>query len=178
MSSPLNTTHRPVLNAYISLGSNQESATGTALETLALAIKELQSLSVSPICSSSFYLTEPVDCAPGTDEFVNAAAKITVASNCDPKELLQSLHDIEAKFGRSRGDTVNAPRPLDLDLISMSGVEVQSAALKLPHPRAHERLFVLMPLAEIDPNLKLTPSKPTVSELIKTLPAGPWVRKL
>ncbi|MFT4862181.1 MAG: 2-amino-4-hydroxy-6-hydroxymethyldihydropteridine diphosphokinase [Pseudohongiellaceae bacterium] len=178
MSSQLNTINKPSLNACISLGSNQESASGTALETLTLAIAEIERLSVAPIQQSSFYLTEPVECAPGTAEFINAAVVIEVADTCDPLSLLQSLHEIEAKFGRSRSGGVNAPRPLDLDLICISGIEIKTSSLVLPHPRAHERLFVLMPLAEINPRLQLAQGQPTISELIQGLPSRPWVKQL
>lgn len=178
MSSQLNTINKRRLNAYISLGANQESTTGTALQTLTLAIADLQQLSEVPIIESSFYLTEPVDCAPGTAEFINSAVLLEVAEDCDPMALLQSLHDIEAKFGRKRGGGINASRSLDLDLICISGIEIQTSALVLPHPRAHERLFVLKPLAEINPSLQLASGKPTIAELIEALPSGPWVRRL
>lgn len=178
MSSLSSTTNKPTLSAYISLGSNQESASGSALETLELAITELKALSAVPVLRSSFYKTEPVDCAPGTAEFINAAAMLEVSDSLAPLSLLQSLHDIEAKFGRERGDGVNAPRPLDLDLICIAEIEMSTPLLVLPHPRAHERLFVLMPLAEINPDLQLLTGQPTVAALIEDLPAGPWVRKL
>jgi 2-amino-4-hydroxy-6-hydroxymethyldihydropteridine diphosphokinase len=178
MSSLPNTTNKPTLRAYISLGSNQVSASGSALETLNLALAELQGLSLAPVRSSSFYQTEPVDCAPGTAEFINSATMLELAGNCDPMLLLQSLHEIEAKFGRNRGPEINAPRPLDLDLICIPGIEMETSALVLPHPRAHERLFVLMPLAEINPDLQLLLGHATVSELIKQLPPRPWVRRL
>jgi 2-amino-4-hydroxy-6-hydroxymethyldihydropteridine diphosphokinase len=178
MSSQLSTTNKSNLKVYISLGSNQESASGTALETLKLALVDLQAMSIAPLVKSSFYQTQPVDCAPGTAEFINSAAKLELPVDCDPVDLLQSLHGIEAKFGRDRDGNSNAPRPLDLDLIYISAIQLDTSELVLPHPRAHERLFVLLPLAEIEPDLELLPGQPSVTELISGLPDGPWVRKL
>ncbi len=178
MSSQSNTTRKLGLRAYISLGSNQDSASGTALETLKLALKDLEAMSIAPIIKSSFYQTQPVDCAPGTAEFINSAAKLELPMDCNPVDLLQSLHGIEAKFGRARDGTSNAPRPLDLDLICISGLELDTPELVLPHPRAHERLFVLLPLAEIEPDLELRPGQPSVTALISGLPDESWVRKL
>ncbi len=181
MSSQPSIINNKMRDAYISLGSNQASKSGTALETLRLAMIELESLSETPASLSSFYLTEPVDCAPGTAEFINAAARISVPEGTAPLDLLRSLHSIESKFGRDRqGGSVglNQPRPLDLDLICISGEAVDTAQLILPHPRAHERAFVLVPLAEISPQLTLRVGQKNVSQLITELPTSPWVRRI
>lgn len=87
----------------------------------------------------------PDPSAPG---FVNGVA--LVGTDLSPADTLAALHAIERAFGRARGET-NAPRTLDLDLIAHGRAVSDDAGLTLPHPRAHERLFVMGPLAEIAP---------------------------
>ena len=85
---------------------------------------------------------------PGMPDYLNGLALVETALS--PHQTLMALRRIEAAFGRRR-DASNAPRPLDLDLIAHGRLVLEEPALTLPHPRAHERLFVMGPLAEIAP---------------------------
>ena len=100
--------------------------------------------------TSSLYLTAPV--AMMISRFVNAVC--TVKTSLDGVALLAELNRIEAEFGRERTFR-NAPRTLDLDIIDFDGIRSDDPYLTLPHPRAHERSFVMLPLAEILPDFEL-----------------------
>jgi 2-amino-4-hydroxy-6-hydroxymethyldihydropteridine diphosphokinase len=147
--------------AYIGLGANL----GDARRTVEVAIDELNGLSGTTLLTrSSLYRSAPV-AADGPD-FVNAVA--CVRTTLAPEELLAALLRIEQHHGRRRS-TPNAPRTLDLDLL-LHGDRVQrSATLTLPHPRAHQRAFVLAPLAEIAPGLSISGHGP-VAALLAALP--------
>ncbi len=82
----------------------------------------------------------------------------------EPAVLLRGLQDIEARFGRRRSHR-NAPRTLDLDLLLYDDLRVDEPSLQVPHPRMHQRAFVLAPLAEIDPQ-RHVPGQPALAELL------------
>lgn len=84
-----------------------------------------------------------------------------------PELLLEALQEIERHFGRQPRVAVNEPRPLDLDLVAFGGQTRSSPLLKLPHPRAHLRRFVLSPLSELAPDLVLPGQKLPVRELLR-----------
>ena len=135
--------------AYIALGANL----GDARTTLTLAIQNLASLPKTELLrASSLYSTAPID-ASGPD-FINAVA--LVRTQLKAHELLTALQAQENAQGRLRPYR-NAPRTLDLDIVCMFGpegeVRMNNATLTLPHPRMQERAFVLVPLAEIAPEL-------------------------
>ena len=135
--------------AYIALGANL----GDARATLTQAIQNLASLPKTELLrASSLYSTAPID-ASGPD-FINAVA--LVRTQLKPHELLAALQAQENAQGRLRPYR-NAPRTLDLDIVCMFGpegeVRMNDATLTLPHPRMQERAFVLVPLAEIAPEL-------------------------
>lgn len=135
--------------AYIALGANL----GDARATLAQAIQNLASLPKTELLrASSLYRTAPID-ASGPD-FINAVA--LVRTQLKPHELLTALQAQENAQGRLRPYR-NAPRTLDLDIVRMFSPEgevcMNDATLTLPHPRMQERAFVLVPLAEIAPEL-------------------------
>ncbi len=132
----------------MSLGSNQ----GDRLAYLRAAVLSLQtSGSVQSLRTSSVYETAPVgltDQAPFLNMVVACQTALT------PLELLRLCQTIEAKSGRTR--TIRwGPRTLDIDIVAMEGVVQNSEELTLPHPRAHERAFVLVPLLELEPNAEL-----------------------
>jgi len=134
----------PVL-AYVGVGANL----GQPRAQVEQGIDALHRLpDTQLIARSSLYASAPVD-APGPD-YVNAVVALRTALAADA--LLQSLHAIEARFGRAR-PAHNAPRTLDLDLLLYGELRSDDAALRLPHPRLHERAFVLRPLLEIAPQL-------------------------
>lgn len=145
-------------SAYIGLGANL----GAAHETLATAVRaiaEQPGLRVS--ACSGLYRSAPVD-AEGPD-FLNAV--IRIEGSLGPLALLAVLQTLEARAGRER-PYPNAPRTLDLDLLLFDDQVLETATLTLPHPRLHQRAFVLMPLAELDAEL-LIPGRGTVRELLR-----------
>ncbi len=135
--------------AYVALGSNLSNPE-TQLKKAFLALKQLKQTSL--VQQSSLYRTAPVG-YDNQPDFINAVAE--VRTELTPEALLTALFGIEQDFGRER-PFANAPRVLDLDLLWYEGVELASDFITIPHPRMHERGFVLLPLAEIAPNLVLT----------------------
>lgn len=131
----------------IALGANLSSPAGPPAATLREALHALEAAGVRALRVSSFYRT-PAWPDPSDSPFVNAVA--VVRTGFTPERLLAVLHEVEAAFGRVRS-TPNAPRPLDLDLIDYDG-RVAAGPPVLPHPRAAERAFVLVPLVEIAPD--------------------------
>jgi len=130
--------------AYVGLGANL----GDRLATLREAVRRLGDLGrVAAV--SSVYETDPVGYAD-QPAFLNAAAR--VETDLPPAEVMAGLLEIEAQLGRVRSFR-NAPRTLDLDLLLYDGVVLDEPGLTLPHPRLHERAFVLVPLAEIAPKV-------------------------
>jgi 2-amino-4-hydroxy-6-hydroxymethyldihydropteridine diphosphokinase len=160
--------------AYIALGSNL----GNSAETLSAAMDRLQTLSARPLFRSSLWSSSPVDCPPGSPPFVNAMAGLMPLPGETPESLLLKLQALEKSFGRTPKKILNEPRPLDLDLITFGREQRHSAALTLPHPRAHLRRFVLQPLSEIAPDLILPGQLKSVSQLLTELPAGESVQQL
>ena len=133
--------------AYVGLGANLGDARA-AIERGLAAIASLPGTRVESV--SRLYRTAPVD-ASGPD-FVNAVARLR--TTLDPHALLQALLRIERAEGRQRPYR-NAPRTLDLDLLTWDALELNTPDLVLPHPRMHERAFVLAPLAELAPELQI-----------------------
>jgi 2-amino-4-hydroxy-6-hydroxymethyldihydropteridine diphosphokinase len=103
------------------------------------------------------------------NEYRNGIA--VVEANGPPSEVLEALFAIERSFGRTRG-VPNAPRTLDLDLIAHGRTVLEGPGLVLPHPRAHERLFVMGPLAEIAPGWRHPVSGKTAAELAASATVG------
>jgi len=130
---------------------------------------ELQRLSDAPVLRSSLWQTSPVDCPPGSPKFVNAIIGLAPRPDETPESLLAKLRELEKEFGRRPKKILNEPRPLDLDLIAFGNDVRRSPDLVLPHPRAHERRFVLQPLKEIAPDLVLPGQGKTVPELLEAL---------
>ncbi len=143
------------------MGSNL----GDSLSTILLAIGALEKLSVTPLKSSRFYSTKPVDCPLGSPDFINVAVHLTVSSEETPESLLIKLQAIEKSLGRQLKTIHNEARSLDLDLILFGNEIRNSPQLTLPHPRAHLRAFVLTPLADLDPELRLIGMNETVRAL-------------
>ena len=137
-----------VIPAYVAFGANL----GEPAETLRAAAVALgRRPGVELVAGSPIYRTRPIG-PPGQPDYANAVAR--VETGLAPEPLLGVLHAVEAEFGRVR-DVRWAPRTLDLDLIWYEGEERADECLTLPHPRAHEREFVLRPLSDLDPDLVL-----------------------
>lgn len=139
------------VTAFIALGSNL----GDSRHIIEAAFVRLQELSAAPVRRSSLWRSAPVDCPPGSPDFINAVASIVPLPDESPESLLAKLRAIEIEFGRAPKAVLNEPRPLDLDLIAFSAEVRSTVQLILPHPRAHLRAFVLRPLAEIAPDFIL-----------------------
>jgi 2-amino-4-hydroxy-6-hydroxymethyldihydropteridine diphosphokinase len=135
--------------AWLSLGSNLEAPA----EQLARALDELAAeRGLSVLATSSFYRTTPVGGPPGQPDFCNAC--VALATWHGPYALLAITQAIEQAHGRVR-DVRWGPRTLDIDMLAFDDVVLSDPVLSLPHPRAAERGFVLVPLAEIAPALVL-----------------------
>jgi 2-amino-4-hydroxy-6-hydroxymethyldihydropteridine diphosphokinase len=147
---------------FVALGSNLGDSRRIILDAMA----RLQNFSGSPILKSSLWQTSPVNCPPGSPKFVNAVVGLIPMENETPESLLEKLRDLEKEFGRSQKKILNEPRPLDLDLIAFGNEIRNSSDLILPHPRAHERRFVLQPLDEIAPDFILPNQTKEVSQLL------------
>lgn len=148
--------------AYVGLGSNlgdREATLRVALEQLA-AEPGIQLVAVSRVRE-----TEPVGVLD-QPRFLNAAA--AVETELPPRELLERLLGIERRLGRARSGPRFGPRTIDLDLLLYGDEAVDEPGLEVPHPRLHERAFVLEPLAELDPGL-VVPGRGPVSALLAGL---------
>jgi 2-amino-4-hydroxy-6-hydroxymethyldihydropteridine diphosphokinase len=134
--------------AYIGIGSNLDDPRRQVLE----AFDELDQLPHSRVVKrSSLYRSAPVGYTAQPD-FINAVAQVETALPAE--RLLAELQQIEARHGRARS-FANAPRTLDLDLLMVGSAQLSSTGLTLPHPRMHERAFVLKPLLEISPDAEI-----------------------
>ena len=143
-------------DAFIGLGANL----GDRAREIESAGAEIAALATTTlIARSALYASAPLD-APG-GEYLNAVAHVRTA--LAPLELLRALQAIESRHGRVR-PFAGAPRTLDLDLLLYGDIVLASDQLTLPHPRLHERAFVLVPLAEIAPGL-VVPGRGRVVDL-------------
>jgi 2-amino-4-hydroxy-6-hydroxymethyldihydropteridine diphosphokinase len=148
------------VDAYIGLGANL----GDAGATLAAAFNALEALPDSELVQrSSVYRSAPID-SSGPD-YLNAVVRLRTALGAH--ELLAQLQSIERSHGRERPYR-NAPRTLDLDLLLYGEQLIHTPTLVVPHPRAHERAFVLAPLGEIAPQLVI-PGRGAVADLHSAL---------
>lgn len=160
--------------AFISLGSNQ----GDSPKIIREAFHRLQLLGRSPLLLSSLWLTTPVDCPLGSPRFVNAVVGLEPREGESPETLLVRLQKMEVEFGRRPKQILNEARPLDLDLLSFGAERRDTPALRLPHPRAHLRKFVLQPLSEIAPDLILPHQTKPVVRLLQELASTESVSRL
>ena len=159
----------------IGIGGNLTSARfGAPCEVLAASLVALEAEGIRVAARSAWYRTEPV---PPSDQpwFVNAVASL--ATDLCASDVLAKLQAVEARFGRTRGER-NAARVLDLDLLDHHGQIVETASLVLPHPRLHERRFVLFPLAEIAPEWRHPLLGLTAEQLLARLAAQDAVERL
>jgi len=133
----------------LGIGGNLESARfGPPRDTLSAALAALNEKRVKILRRSGWYRTEPV---PRSDQpwFINGV--VSLATELGPQDLLMLLQATERQLGRVRGEP-NGPRILDLDLLDYHGEVMDTPSLVLPHPRLHERRFVLMPIVDIAPD--------------------------
>lgn len=153
---------------YIALGSNLGNREENLRKSLA-AIAKLSKTQVERV--SQFITTTPVGGPAGQTDYLNAAAQLT--TELSPEDLLKALLAIEHDMGRQRArETRNGPRNIDLDILLYDNLLVDKPDLKIPHPRMHERLFVLRPLAQIAATVIHPRLGKTVMALLRTCPMG------
>jgi 2-amino-4-hydroxy-6-hydroxymethyldihydropteridine diphosphokinase len=159
---------------FIGLGANLTPAGfDTPQAGCEAALKMLGNLGVKIVKTSSWYESAPV---PPSDQpwYLNAVAEAVTAS--DAASTLAVLHQVEAHFGRQRS-TSNAARVLDLDLLDFGGQIHHLSQLTLPHPRLHERAFVLLPLRDLVDDWMHPETGTPLDALITQLPAGQLIRR-
>jgi len=142
---------------------------GAPLNTCKAALEALGGMQVRVVRQSRWYWSVPVPVS-SQPNFVNAVVEVEAEYN--PKELLTILHNVEAEFGRTRGG-LNAARVLDLDLLTYNDeVRGPGSDVRLPHPRMHERAFVLKPFIELAPHWNHPILKCSALKLLAQMPPG------
>lgn len=162
----------------IAMGSNLGARQGNLERGVEMLLARMPEANIS--AGASLYETDPVDCAPGTQAFLNTV--IELESPLSPPEVHAHLVAVEQGMGRPLEREKNAPRTLDLDVLYAGDFVSDDPVLILPHPRLHLRRFVLQPLIEIRPSLRLPGQALTITELLQALPdddasvrpAGTW----
>jgi 2-amino-4-hydroxy-6-hydroxymethyldihydropteridine diphosphokinase len=151
-----------VTRAYVGLGANL----GDRAAMLRAALEQLAAEpGIELVAVSAFRETDPVGVAD-QPRFLNAAA--AVETDLGPRVLLDRLLGIERRLGRTRAGPRFGPRTIDLDLLLYGDEQVDEPGLELPHPRLHERLFALEPLAELDPEL-VVPGRGPLAAIVARL---------
>lgn len=160
------------MRAGIALGSN----VGDRLRNLQRARDRVCALQGArePILQSPVYETAPLGCEAGAEDFYNAVVQIGFEDSADV--LLHGLQEIEQALGRERDHAWSVSRTIDLDLLYFGDEVRDDAVLQLPQPRMRDREFVLRPLAEIAPDLRLPGETASVRELLARIPAGGAVK--
>jgi 2-amino-4-hydroxy-6-hydroxymethyldihydropteridine diphosphokinase len=138
-----------VRTGYLGLGSN----VGDSAAHLRAAIELLAAHGVEIEAVSSAYVTEPVGEVLDQPDFLNAA--IRIRTDLEPEALLDVCKAVEAERGRALDAPRHSPRPLDVDLLLLGDLELETKRLTLPHREVTSRRFVLAPLLELEPGLKL-----------------------
>jgi 2-amino-4-hydroxy-6-hydroxymethyldihydropteridine diphosphokinase len=156
--------------AYLGLGSN----VGDREAHLLAAIRLLGEHGVEVEAVSSAYETEPVGEILDQPDFLNAVAR--VRTGLEPEALLETCKAIEVERGRVFAGPRHGPRPLDVDLLLLGDVELETERLTLPHPEVTARRFVLLPMLELDPGLEL-PDGTRLGEALERLGEGERVVK-
>ena len=160
------------MEVILSLGSNL----GDRRAYLLAARDALSALPATRLVASApIYETEPVDAPPGYAPRLYLNTVLVMESALEPAAFAGEMHAIEARLGRVRGPERNAPRTIDIDMVAFGQLRRDTPSLRLPHPEAACRRFVLQPLADVRPGLRLPGQTLTVRELLATLPPAPSV---
>ena len=155
---------------YLGLGSN----VGDRRAHLQAAARALPERGVRPVASSSTYDTDPVGKILDQPDFLNACLRIETA--LEPEALLDACKAVERDLGRAAGGPRHGPRPIDVDVLLLGDVELATERLKLPHEQVLARRFVLIPLLELDFDLR-TPAGARLSDALAALPVTEGVRR-
>lgn len=152
---------------YIGLGSNQ----GDREAHLRIGLEGLATRGAVPEAVSSLFETEPVGDYEGPQpDFLNAVARVRTA--LEPIDLLAACKEIEVGRGRELDGPRHGPRPLDLDILTLGELEIETEELTIPHPAIRLRRFVLEPLLELDPAAALPGGEPLAAALAALEPGG------
>lgn len=135
--------------AFVGIGSNLESDFGSPKDNVLRAIEELKTFSEEQLLVSAFLETKPLDCPPGSPDFINAVVALIPKQNETPLKFLYKLQAVENSMGRLRSGLKNETRIIDLDLLLFMQETYTSEVLALPHPEIIKRDFVLEPLKEL-----------------------------
>lgn len=162
---------RPIRRVVISLGSNLGERFAN-LQGAVAAFADTPNVWVTGV--SPVYESQPVDCPPDSEPFLNAV--ILADTTLSAHRLLDRALAIEDAFDRMRSEVKNAPRTLDVDLIMVGDRRSDTEALQLPHPRAHERAFVLQPWFDLEPDAEF-PGRGPISELLAKVGTDGLVRR-
>jgi 2-amino-4-hydroxy-6-hydroxymethyldihydropteridine diphosphokinase len=160
----------PGQTGYLGLGSNE----GDRRRRLEAAVMALPERGIEVTASSSVYETEPVGEVLDQREFYNACVR--VETDLDPEGLLDVCKAVERALGRVPGGVRHGPRPIDLDLLLLDGIELSTERLTLPHPDLASRRFILVPLLELDPDL-VVPGIGPLADALAGLGEGQRVRR-
>lgn len=156
--------HQQTVTAYISLGSNLGDRAGNLL----LAVRGLLEAHLCVTRLSAIYETEPFEIAAQLP-FLNMAAELKI-TNISPEQMLARMLRVEYLLGRRREKSEKAPRTVDLDLLLFGESQHKTNLLTIPHPQLHLRNFVLVPLAEIAPNIVHPTFRKSIRQLLKASP--------
>jgi 2-amino-4-hydroxy-6-hydroxymethyldihydropteridine diphosphokinase len=157
------------MTGYLGLGSN----VGDRRANLQAAIDALRAHGVRVTAASSTYDTDPVGEVLDQPSFLNAAVRIE--TDLEPLELLDACKAVERDLGRRAGGVRHGPRPIDVDVLLLGGIELRHERLSLPHEQATSRRFVLIPLLELDLDLA-TPDGTRLADCLAAMPLDEGVR--
>jgi len=158
----------------IGLGSNR----GNSFAIVREAMGRLAGFAEGNLRCSNLWRTSPVDCPPGSADFINAAVAFDPVANLTPEALLSALKALEAEYGQRLVGVLNAPRELDLDLLLFHDELRDQPDFVLPHPRAVDRLFVLAPAAEVAPDALWPGTGRTIRALLAELESTERVERV
>jgi len=154
---------------YLGLGSN----VGERREFLQAAVLALPAQGVDVVASSSVYETEPVGLVLEQRDFLNACVAVQTALG--PEQLLDACKEVERAVGRAPGGVRHGPRAIDVDVLVLEGVQYASRRLALPHPEVLARRFVLVPMLELEPQLRVAGR--SLADALAALRPGQAVRR-
>jgi len=158
--------------AFLGFGANL----GVPLEQFRSARRQLDNHPrIDVQASSPLYRTPAIGGPPGQPDYLNGV--LAILTDLPPEQMLQTCRSLESAAGRTRGIHWG-PRPLDIDLLFFSDLVLDTPRLCLPHPRLHQRHFVLLPLVDLAPQLRHPQLKKTARELLESLPAAVGISKL
>ncbi|MDZ4814835.1 MAG: 2-amino-4-hydroxy-6-hydroxymethyldihydropteridine diphosphokinase [Verrucomicrobiota bacterium] len=157
------------------VGGNLEDSIGEVLK----ALDFLHGLKgFSNWRGSALYRSSPIDCPPGSPDFVNAVAVALVDPNMEPTKVLITLQEYEKQRGRPEVRDRNSPRPVDLDILFWGQQQRVSTLLTLPHPRMMLRRFVLEPLVEVLPDYVDPVTQQMAVDILFKIPVDPLLKRI